>query len=856
MKKQKIMTRIVNFLAIYDEKQSITGDFEEEYLMVAAEKGKFKAIRWYLLQILVSIYPFFKTAVLNNFGMAISYIKLAKRNIIRNKLTSTINIFGFSTALATCLVIYVIINSMETGNNFHEKFDKIYTTLSTYTTPEGEEINGLSPIPLGISLSTEFPQIENFTRYDIIGASVENRGRNFDERLLKVDKEFFDIFTFPLEKGSVSSLDGAKWIVLSNPAAEKYFGDTEPLGKELHIQYSDGQTTSFIVAGVLKEISFLSSIKPDIIIPFESGISNKELTDWEKSITGTFFEIKDRRNIASIQEGMGKYVKQINSFDTVNKLKEISILSIGEIQLSKLKIKSSVFQPLDPLNYILNSILGILVLLSACFSYINMSLFGVSRRIKEIGLRKVVGANRKQLIFQFLAENLVLITFSMTVGFLICEYLFLPGLSALINTGVRLSIFDTNVLTVFQFLAILILITGFFSGIYPALIASKLNPSQIFKHGKIKKRRNVFARFSLTFQYVLAFVTIIFSIAFYQNTSFLNNIDWGYDQDHMIVVPVDSGNEYELLENLISNNNNIERIAGSVNNLGIGRKIKSEIEIDQKKINVGRFEIGPGYIESIGLNVIQGRAFDKDRVSDINNSIIINETFVKEMEWIDPLEKKIGFNGNIMNVIGVVTDFHYEGFDRVIEPVILKVTATDNFNFMTVKVKDGKVDETYSSIENAWKRMLPDVEFGGVLQSRIFENYRSSVKADWRGMGVMSIIILATTCMGLLGLMAMNIYKREKEIGVRKVLGASHSKIFILLSSNFLVLLFISFIIATPFSKFLLDSLFTLFPYHVPISISMFSLTYMIISVTLISIIIKLVLKAATANPIVVLKNE
>jgi len=284
----KLLQWLLNIMTIGTESQTVVGDFEEEYKQLLKEKGYFKALNWYAIQVLISIIPFTKIIILKVFMLANSYIKVGQRNLVKNKLTSFINIFGFSTSLATCLFSYIFVMNMMNSDKFHENYNNIYMVVSYNSSGTGEIITGRSPLPLGQALSNEFPQIKKYTKLAFLKASVESRGRNFEEAVTLVDKEFFNIFTFPLKAGSINDLNNEDWVVITSEFGNKYFGNVNPIGKELLIHYADN-SKSFKVSGVIEEYNRFSSLKPDIIIPFTGSNVNENQYDWSQNISATFF---------------------------------------------------------------------------------------------------------------------------------------------------------------------------------------------------------------------------------------------------------------------------------------------------------------------------------------------------------------------------------------------------------------------------------------------------------------------------------------------------------------------------------------------------------------------------------------
>jgi len=500
-----------------------------------------------------------------------------------------------------------------------------------------------------------------------------------------------------------------------------------------------------------------------------------------------FFEIENSLDVVAVNEGIKKHTNSIKISTTESTLNKIVITSLPEIQSSKLPITSAVFSSIDLSNvFLLFIVISLLLLVSATLNYINISVAGVTRRMKEIGIRKVVGANRRQLIAQFISENIILITFSMILGLIICEFILFPGFGYYAPIGV-MSIMDAGIFEILSFLIFVILFTGILAGLYPSIVASSFNPVQIFRHGKSKKSRNLLAQFSLLLQFVFATVMVIFSIAWFEQAAFIKNIDWGYDQDQMIVIPIAGEREYDLLKNQIHDNTSILGIAGSVNNLGMGRIFNIDVKINDVEFNTGKYEIGNGYFEATGLMLKQGKTFDAISSDGNGNSIIVNETFAAENKWDQPLGKIVFIDNRPAEVIGVVKDFHYEKFRIKIGPLMLMYANKNDYNFMSVKIKKGEVLSAHDMIQTSWEKLFPTTEFDAIMQDQVFVDYIRTTRGNYVIFMAISFMILGTSCMGLLGLISINLIKREKEIGIRKVIGASESKLLIMLSSSFVM---------------------------------------------------------------------
>jgi len=445
-----------------------------------------------------------------------------------------------------------------------------------------------------------------------------------------------------------------------------------------------------------------------------------------------------------------------------------------------------------------------LLLLLASFNYMNVSIATVATRLKEIGIRKVIGGQKKEIIQQFLIENFLLCAISMAVGCLLSYLFFLPGFNSLYPVDIPFIFSSGNV--VFLFFGGLLVFIGFVSGAYPALYIASFTPIHIMRGREKFGQKSLLSRVLLTFQFVLAFMTIVGSFVFIDNSLYLKNKDWGYNHDQIIAIPVGEKEKFLALRDKLNGNQQIANLSGSVNHIGRANTRASFIYKEQKHETVD-YRVGFDYLETMNIRLKEGRFFDRNIQSDADESIIINEAFAKKLGWDNPIGQYFEFDSLKRYVVGVVHDFHYEGFYNALGPVLFRIAPEDDFKYLAVLIKSNHLNETEKEIKSAWADIAPDDPYEGFIQDEVFADFNNDNNANVKLLGFISGTTVVLASLGLFGLVSFNITRRMKEFSIRKVFGANLSHVFKLMNRDYVWILLIAFLVGAPLGFYLINTL-------------------------------------------------
>jgi ABC-type antimicrobial peptide transport system permease subunit len=818
----KTANRILKWIANRESNYAILGDFEEEFYEIAETEGAVKAAYWYWKLVLISFPSFVINLFVWSFAMFKSFLKIAYRNLLKNKLSSVINILGLSTAVSCAIFAYLFISWQYNMDTFHENAESIFMVENIAVENNKEQLRGDSPVPLAPWLISDFPQVKRAVRADYYNGKVIVEDKEFDEYVVFVDDGFLDMFTFPLKQGIKESLTDKNGIFISEKYAEKYFGTNDPLGKEITIRYKNKVTETYLVKGVLENFPMNASFSFDIITLFENNpyLSSEDIVNWSVSTSATFVQLNDPEDITNIAGSLESYINAQNEANQTLQIKEFIFEPLLELSLNQYRVSPSIIGGGHPVGRIALTVLSILILSLACFNYINISIASASRRLKEIGLRKVVGSSKTQMVTQFISENILLSLMALAGGILISEFYMIPAFAAI--SGGEL-IFSMNYLDDFGlllFFAGIVFLTGIGAGAYPAFYISAFQPVNIIRGTQRLKGRSKFTRFSITFQFFFSMVTVLLCVAVVQNNNYQMSIDWGYDPENIINIPVDSKGTFESLSNAITGNPEILSAAGAVNPVGLTSVKNTNVRIEGEDFKIGRFDVGDKYFELMGLNLKEGRKLSSEFVTDYSSSIIVNETFVKSRGWDEAVNRQILIENEPFTIIGIVEDFHFRPFTSAIEPVLLKLVHVDELKYLSVKVSVGAEAEMEGFLKETWEKQVPHMPFESFRQSSIFDEYHWTNKNDSKIF--IFIAFLALT-----------------------------------ISWEFAVILLIATVLAVPTAYTLITAMLdTFFRYRMPLGITLFLISFAIIIFTAFVSVFAHVYRAAAANPVNGLRNE
>ncbi len=789
--------------------------------------------------------------------MVKNYIKTALRNLLKNKLTSFINIFGLALAIGCSLVVYVFINFEFTMNSFHENKDNIYLVTNVVERDGNSQEWGDSPSPIGAMLKQDFSQIDKVVRFDGRGGVMRYNDKVFQEFVRYADDDFFNMFTFKLKWGSADAHKEPSKVIISERISDKYFGSNNPVGEQITFTFGD-KVLSYEIGGVAEKFPNKSSFNFNILASYDQiKLADEEIDfeDWTDFISATFIQVNDPQQVDIIREKMDKYVALQNAADEDWPASSYPIRSFNNFFTERHDVWGSVIGSQDPVARVVLSIIGIFMLVLACFNYINIAVVSATKRLKEIGIRKVVGGSRKMIVWQFLSENVIITFFALVLGVVFAWTMFVPWFDNLFTIGLTLDLSDP--ILWFFFIAIL-LITGVASGAYPAFYISSFKAVSIFRGKQKFGGKNIFTKIFLTFQFVLALLTIVCGIMFVQNVDYQRARDWGYNQEQTLVVPVPDQAAYAELRNEVIQNPNVIGHAGSANHLGRSNRL-AVVEIVDKKYEFRTLGVGEDYVEIMELRLLQGRSFDKNLRTDIDQSILINETMMEKMEWEDPIGKSLTFDSVEYFVVGVLEDFHYQSFWNKIRPTFVRLAEEEDYRFLSLRVKAGSAVETADYLEATWKKMFPDLPYTGFYQDQVFDNYFQELDGHGKIMAFTATLAVILSCMGLFGLVSLNVARKMRDFSIRKVLGAGLSSIVGGVNQQFIWLLGIAVVIGGPLSYFVMQLFFASVydsGYYMPVEVLSVMYGVFLLVITAVVTVSSQVYKVLVSNPVDSLRNE
>ena len=693
---------------------------------------------------------------------------------------------------------------------------------------------------------------------DIVGA-VRYREKVFMESVRFVDPGFFDMFTFPLRMGHKDVLNAHDGLILSQEVAYKYFGNENPIGKQFVLIFDGTQRLSFFIKGVAEKFPQNASFSFNILAPFELYMNIRKLKsdDWNENVKATFIQVNNPNDIRGIESQMKQYIARQNEANIERPIRAFSYEPLETLSWESQEINGSISSGSTPQILILLFVIGLFLLLQACVNYINITLSSAARRMREIGIRKVVGAVKRELVFQFLSENIFMCLISLIFGLLITQSLLLPGLMMITGNVDDISLFGFfRNIRLWFFLIVLLVFTGIGAGIYPALVIARFEPVKVLK-GILKiggKKR--LTGLLLAFQFSITFLILSLVFILLQNNTYQKERNWGYDQDNLIGIYL-KHEQFGILWNHLVQNSNIVQIAGTRDHIGRSGQ-HSIVMVENDKHEVVRFDVGENYLETMGIRLSSGRLFDRQIGEKSVSDILVNQQFAQVLGWKDAIGKVVRFDNQYYHVIGTVEDFHYRSFFETIDPVMIRLVPSTAFRYLICRTHENSTVQVYQDVQTVWRDIYPDMIFNGFYQESVFDHMFQNNNVITNILAATASITLIISCMGLFGLVYLLISNRLKDLSIHKVLGASDIKIAHLITHRYFYLMIISVLIALPPSLFLVKALLegAYHTYHIPISPLPFMSAAFIVFFTAFLTIIYHVYGAATRNPIDAIRYE
>jgi putative ABC transport system permease protein len=801
-----------------------------------------------------------------------NYLKIAFRYLLRNKGYTTINILGLAIGIACCLLIMLFVRTEFSYDRFHSKSDRIYRLWQQEKVEGQEFINTVTPVSAVTVIQSTYPEVETTCRVYGSNPIIKVGNNSFTDNMRMVDSTFFTVFDFELLEGNrANPFSTANTVLLTEETAIKYFGKENAMGKSLEIQFGPDKVL-FTVGGIVKSAPEASSIRYNLLIPYANSkyiFGPRAQTSWFNVVTESYVVLKEGVKAADLQK---KFTGMIKKYLGEN-YKEGGFLFHLQ-PMTDIHLNNDLPAGLEPVSnpkysYILGTI-GILILLVACINFIILSVGRSATRAMEVGVRKVMGAERQQLVRQFWGEAILVTMISVVIG-LIMSLILLKPFNQIVQRNLTLNFIDPGFLL---FCLLMIGLIALIAGMYPALVLSGFKPVDVLK-GKLKMKGNNWMRQGLIVgQFVASIAMIVCTIAVGKQMNYLKNKDLGYQKEQVVIVSTNMTRRQglpfaELYRSALLKQPQVKDAAVSIFSFGESGWANLGFMDDKRVYKMCQYNsVDAHFIKAMGLTMNEGRDFSPDNPADFSSSAIVNEAFVKEFGFTDPVGKKLpgAFD---QRIVGVVKDFNYMSLHSKIEPLFLTIQAdsvlrkTSDISFVaspqpriSVRLQGGNLAEGIEALKRTWKEVAPNQDFEyRFLDESIAEMYQAEQRTS-TVVKIASGLSIFIACMGLFGLATLTVVRRTKEIGIRKVLGADTSTIVGLLSKDFAKLVILAAIIAFPLAWWFMNDWLKDFAYRTSISWWVYVIAGVLSLVIALGTISFQAIKAALANPVKSLRTE
>jgi putative ABC transport system permease protein len=794
-----------------------------------------------------------------------NYFKIAFRNLLRNKTFAAINITGLATGLTCCLLMVLYMQHELSYDKFQKNSDRIARVIMEYKFGAGELSKGnYTSTKVFPAFKENFPEVEDGVRMSGTSRVVKYGDKLFNEKnFLFADSTFFHVFSFKLLRGSPAEvLKAPNMVVVTASMAKKYFGNEDPVGKTLLLGSSQD---NYLVTGVTEDCPSNSQIKFDFLASFSTLGQPQTETYFNANFT-TYLLLKNKESIASLQSKIGPFMKkEVSTGYDPGTYINFELEPYTRVHLYS---KFDGFEPNSNITYIyIIAAIALLILVIACFTYINLSTARSTERAKEVGIRKVSGAFGKQVFWQFITESFLVTCIALVLSYGLTAIL-LPAFNMLTDKNLSASLLFQPEVTGIAFAIILVI--AFLAGSYPALILSKFQPVKVLKGAFKNTGSGVLLRKSLiVFQFSISVFLIVATMIIQQQLKYIQNKKLGYDREHVLVMNIDQKmiDKIDLIKTELKTNTDILAVskAQSTPVTILGGYSMNSAEQAGKEMNVRACPVDDEYIKVNNLQLIAGTDLSKQDIIDASNDdytksyyhYILNESAVATLGWKpqEAIGKKMFLGSHRPGEVkAVVKDFHFASLHNPVEPLVLFPGGWGNY--LLVKATGNNLAGTISFIQKKWKELAPQRPFEYRFMEDEFNKLYASELRTGKVFNIFSAIAILLACIGLFGLSAYSIRQRIKEIGVRKVLGAPVFNIALLLSGSFLKLVFVAFVIASPLAWWAMNKWLQDFEYRISITWWMFAVAGIAaLLIALITVSFQAI-KAALANPVKSLRTE
>ncbi|MEX1240511.1 MAG: ABC transporter permease [Cyclobacteriaceae bacterium] len=849
--------------------EEVMGDLHERYHLRVRRFGQAKARKQYWREVLAYARPhIFKrrpspypkpifTDMLRN------YFKIAFRNLLSKKFYSAINILGLSIGMTCCMLIFLYVNHELSYDKFHSKADRIYRLVTDIKTPTETIKISITSAPMGAYLKKDFPEVEEVARMYHRSVLLQRDEHQYQEdQTLFADASFFDVFDFLVLRGNVrTALVDPFSVVITEDAAKKYFGEENPIGQSLRMEGSFDLT----VTAVVRNVPSNSQVEFDFLISMSTLLEKLDpdrKEEWGNFGFYTFLLLPELTNPEALEDKFPAFMER-----HISGMREDEMYySLFLEPLRRVYLYTGRGGPVTGSlsNIYFFSIIAAFILLIACINFMNLATARAAERAKEVGIRKVNGALKRQLTIQFLSESILLSLFAFVLASIFTELL-LPAFNELSGKIIDESIFYEHNYLLLLFL--LALGVGILAGIYPAFVLSGFQPVSVLKGRFSTSSRGLVLRKALVVvQFAISIMLIAGTVTVYTQLNYMRSQELGFTKEQMLVINFRRDDkvmrQMEAIKNSLKSHPRVLSAAASSStpgqsNSGAFTNIENP-DGEMQASNIHLYSVDFDFLEQYQIEVVAGRSFSRDFPTDSTQAMIINEAAAASYGYASPEEavgKRFSQWGREGQIIGVIKDFHIRSLQQQIQPLTIRI-ATNDFKLISLHIEAKDIPSTLAALERQWSALVPHRPFDYFFLDEAFDQqYRNETRFGklFICFGGLAIFI---ACLGLLGLISYTVVQRMKEIGIRKVLGASESSIIRLLTKDFLKLVIIAFLIATPIAWYVLREWLADFAYRIEIGAGVFLLAGLGALLIALATVSWQSIRAALANPVDSLKDE
>lgn len=786
-----------------------------------------------------------------------NFLKTTYRSLRRNYVYTIINVLGLAIGISGTLLLFFLYDYEAKFDHSLGKTENIYRINSNRLYEGKVQPWGITPMPMGPDIKTANENIQAYCRYGLSQVLLKHEDIVHSENIYFADSNFFDLFHYETLRGNTSSFHRKNEAVVTNEFAKKYFGDEDPIGKRLSVILNDKEVLDFVIGAVLDKVPKNSSFQFPVIIPYDNVYDLYRIgrSDWTMQVaTITYIKLTDSGDRQQVATELKSFAEKNNAILQDWQVRDYYLMPFKDQKKESHFLYSSITWPGLPVAALWGSLfLNTVILLISCFNFTNTALAFARKRLKEIGIRKIFGGVKRQIVIQFMTENLIQCFIALFIAMYIAN-IWLSWMNTQWPIELKDNYLDNPPLLIFLFC--LLFGVALIAGAYPSFFVARFRPAHILKGDLKFSGTNIFTRVLLTLQFGFSVLAVFSAVVLYLNAKYQTKLDWGYNRKSVIVVPMHEEGNLEIYKNAAQSIPGVTEVAGTVHNAGFGYE-NATIDINGEPHQTHVLLTGDHYISTIGMRILQGRDFIAGSDNDRNESVLVNEKFIQSFGIKDPLSQVIRIENHTYYIVGVVKDFMPYGLMSPVNPVVLRSVPDRECTQLCVHAGEAQLTGIYDILHDQWKKLFPMKPFDGYYQDQAAgeaNNVNNGILVQFSFMGLFALIL---SMIGLYSMVSLSVNKRIKEIGIRKVLGASTSQIIQLVNREFIIILLIACLFGCVSGYYFMDKfLADIFTYYLKIGTGAFTISVGLILATALVTSGRKILSAAHTDPARSLRYE